>query len=66
MKLDRDVLIVNAQIRDPKLLKHIRRGWIKNVSMSDRGVLTFLPSFPWWYRWWFGMRRWFQEAIRGK
>ena len=53
-----NILICEVEVHDPRLRRHIARGWIGGMSMSGRGCLTFVSNYPWWYRALLHVKRW--------
>jgi len=50
-------LHLEIEIADSTLRKHIKRGWVRGVSMSGDGQMSFVPVYPRWYKAWLFVKR---------
>jgi len=56
--LDEDKLIyAEIQVKNPRIYRHIKRGWIGGVSVGSDGFYTFMTNYPWWYKVWIWIKR---------
>ena len=57
-------IMMEMKITDPRLLKCLKKGWATGFSIGSGGSGSFVPTYPWWYRWWIGIKGFFSRSSR--